>query len=69
MFISQGLLDGVRALERGSLGKHLNVAYHLVQIRGVSTTLLQVAVERMVHRLAALLLQRTIYVQKQPRGD
>jgi hypothetical protein len=37
---AKGLLDGVRALERGSLGKHLNVAYHLVQIRGVSTTLL-----------------------------
>jgi len=37
---AKGLLDSVRALERSSLGKHLNIAYHLVQIRGVSTTLL-----------------------------
>lgn len=37
---AKGLLEGVRALERSSLGKHLNVAYHLIQIRGVSTTLL-----------------------------
>jgi hypothetical protein len=37
---AKGLLEGVRALERSSIGKHLNVTYHLVQIRGVSTALL-----------------------------
>ncbi len=37
---AKGLLEGVRALERSSIGKHLSVVYHLVQIRGVSTTLL-----------------------------
>lgn len=41
---AKGLLEGVRALERSSLGKHLNVTYHLVQIRGVSTTLLHRAI-------------------------
>jgi hypothetical protein len=40
---AKGLLEGVRALERSSIGKHLNVTYHLVQIRGVSTTLLHKA--------------------------
>ncbi|MEW6664399.1 MAG: hypothetical protein AB1512_04155 [Thermodesulfobacteriota bacterium] len=37
---AKGLLEGVRVLERSSIGKHLSVAYHLVLIRGVSTTLL-----------------------------
>ena len=38
---AKGLLEGVRALERSNLlNKHLTVSYHLVQIRGVSTTLL-----------------------------
>ena len=37
---AKGLLEGIRSLERSSLGKHLNVTYHLVQMRGVSTTLL-----------------------------
>jgi hypothetical protein len=37
---AKGLLEGVRALQSSSIGKHLKVTYHLVQIRGVSTTLL-----------------------------
>ncbi len=35
-----GLLAAVQALEKPPLGKHLKTAYHLVQLRGVSTTLL-----------------------------
>ena len=31
---AKGLLEGVRALKRSSIGKHLNVTYHLVQMRG-----------------------------------
>jgi hypothetical protein len=37
---AKGLLDGVKSLERTSIGKHIMVSYHLVQVRGVSTTLL-----------------------------
>jgi len=40
---ARGLLEGMQALERGSLSKHLKVTYHLVQIRGVSTVLLHQA--------------------------
>lgn len=37
---ANGLLAAIRVLERPPLGKHLKTAYHLVQLRGVSTTLL-----------------------------
>ncbi len=37
---ANGLLAAIQALERPPLGKHLKTAYHLVQLRGVSTTLL-----------------------------
>ncbi len=37
---ANGLLAAIQALERPPLGKHLRTAYHLVQLRGVSTTLL-----------------------------
>jgi hypothetical protein len=37
---ANGLLAAIRALEQPPLGKHLKMAYHLVQLRGVSTTLL-----------------------------
>ncbi len=37
---ANGLLAAMDALEKPPLGKHLRTAYHLVQIRGVSTTLL-----------------------------
>ncbi|MDY7078242.1 MAG: hypothetical protein SXV54_15105 [Chloroflexota bacterium] len=37
---ANGLLAAIQALEKPPLGKHLKTAYHLVQIRGVSTTLL-----------------------------
>jgi len=37
---ANGLLAAIRALEKPPLGKHLKIAYHLVQLRGVSTTLL-----------------------------
>jgi hypothetical protein len=40
---ANGLLAAMQALEKQPLGKHLRTAYHLVQIRGVSTTLLHKA--------------------------
>jgi hypothetical protein len=40
---ANGLLAAIQALEKPPLGKHLQTAYHLVQIRGVSTTLLHKA--------------------------
>lgn len=40
---AKGLLAAIQALEKPPLGKHLQTAYHLVQIRGVSTTLLHKA--------------------------
>ncbi|MBN1874656.1 MAG: hypothetical protein JXA33_10535 [Anaerolineae bacterium] len=37
---ASGLLSAIQALEQPPLGKHLQTAYHLAQLRGVSTTLL-----------------------------
>ncbi len=37
---ANGLLAAMQTLEKPPLGKHLKTAYHLVQLRGVSTTLL-----------------------------
>lgn len=37
---AKGLFESIRSLERTSIGKHVNISYHLVQIRGVSTILL-----------------------------
>jgi len=37
---ANGLLAAIQALEKPPLGKHLKTTYHLVQLRGVSTTLL-----------------------------
>jgi hypothetical protein len=37
---ANGLLAAIQALEKSPLGKHLKTAHHLVQLRGVSTTLL-----------------------------
>lgn len=37
---AKGVLEAQRALERSSLAKHLRTAYHLVSVRGVSTTML-----------------------------
>jgi hypothetical protein len=37
---ANGLLAAIQALEKPPLGKHLKTRYHLVQLRGVSTTLL-----------------------------
>lgn len=37
---ANGLLEAIRAIERTSIGKHILLSYHLVQMRGVSTTLL-----------------------------
>lgn len=37
---ASGLLNAMVAIERSNIGKHIRVSYHLVQMRGVSTTLL-----------------------------
>jgi hypothetical protein len=42
---ANGLLAARDALTRGPLGKHFNIAYHVVQVRGVSTTLLHRAAQ------------------------
>lgn len=42
---ANGLLDARDALARGPLGKHFHIAHHVVQVRGVSTTLLHQAAQ------------------------
>ncbi|MBV9469134.1 MAG: hypothetical protein JOZ57_07795 [Abitibacteriaceae bacterium] len=38
-----GLFNGLNALQKSRLGSHIHLAHHLVQLRGVSTTLLHQA--------------------------